>query len=222
MSKDPESTGVSTFKLILVPAVISLAVTGLRLVGELSGWSETWFSTATGFIVPRGMTWLIGITWLALPFGFYFGWRLSAEGRPPASTRRALGFASGGLALALVYVFWLGKILPFGWPQRLIPMWLVMAIAAGIQSLGWPVLFKTLLAYGFASRIPVVIVMFLAMLGSWGTHYDYVNGPQLELAFWPKFLWMAFFPQLVLWVAFTILIGSVAGCVGNAFRRSPA
>jgi len=219
LSKDPESTGVSTFKLILVPAVISLAVTGLRLVGELSGWSETWFSTATGFIVPRGMTWLIGITWLALPFGFYFGWRLSAEGRPPASTRRALGFASGGLALALVYVFWLGKILPFGWPQRLIPMWLVMAIAAGIQSLGWPVLFKTLLAYGFASRIPVIIVMFLAMLGSWGTHYDYVDMPQLEMAFWPKFLWMAFFPQLLLWVSFTILIGSVAGCVAAALRR---
>ena len=90
-------------------------------------------------------------------------------------------------------------------------MWLVMATAAGSQWLGWPALFKTLLAYGFASRIPVVIVMFLAMLGSWG--------PQLELAFWPKFLWMAFFPQLVLWVAFTILIGSVAGCVAAALRR---
>ena len=119
----------------------------------------------------------------------------------------------------LVYVFWLGRILPFEWPQRLIPMWLVMATAAGIQWLDWPALFKTLLAYGFASRIPVIIVMFLAMLGSWGTHYDYVNGPQLELAFWPKFLWMAFFPQLVLWVAFTILIGSVAGCVAAALRR---
>ena len=197
--------------------MISLAVTVLRLVGELSGWSETWFSTAGGGFVPRGMTWLVGITWLALPFGSYFGWRLSAEEQPPVNTARALRFALAGLVLFLFYRFWLAGILSFGFPLRLISSWFVMVVAAGFQWLGWPVLFKTLLAYGLASRIPVVIVMFLAMLGRWGTHYDYAD--MLEMPFWPKFLWMGFFPQLILWVAFTILIGSVAGSVAAVLRR---
>ena len=219
MSENPEKAGVSTFKLVLVPVVISLAVTVLRLTGELSGWSETWFSTATGGLLPEGTTWLVGITWLALPFGFYFGWRLSAAGKSPLSTKRALGFALAGLTLALVYFFWLARIFSFGFPLRLLSSWSVMTIAAGLQWLAWPALFKALLAYGLASRIPVVIVMFLAMLGSWGTHYDYADWPQLDMPFWPRFLWLAFFPQLVFWVAFTILVGSLAGCVAAALRR---
>jgi hypothetical protein len=35
----------------------------------------------------------------------------------------------------------------------------------------------------------------------------------------PRFLWLAFFPQLVFWVGFTILIGSVAGVVAAALVR---
>ena len=36
---------------------------------------------------------------------------------------------------------------------------------------------RTLLAYGLAARIPVAGIMFLAMMGRWGTHYDYVGMP---------------------------------------------
>ena len=104
--------------------------------------------------------------------------------------------------------------------MRLIASWFVMVVAAGLQWLGWPVLFKTLLAYGFASRIPVVIVTFFAMMGRWGTHYDYAD--RLQMPFWPKFLWMGFFPQLILWVAFTILVGSVAGTMAAVLRRQVA
>lgn len=220
ISMRSEKPGVSTLRLILVPAMISLAVTVLRLVGELSGWSEAWFSTAGNGFVPRGLTWLVGITWLALPFGFYFGWRLSAEEQPPVKTARALGFALAGLAIFFVYLFWLSGVFSFGFPQRLLFAWSVMVVAAALQWLGWPALFKTLLAYGLASRIPVVVVMFLAMLGRWGTHYDYRN--MLEMPFWPKFLWMGFFPQLILWVAFTILTGSVTGGVAAVLRRHTA
>jgi hypothetical protein len=56
--------------------------------------------------------------------------------------------------------------------------------------------------------------MFLAMRGNWGTHYDYVGmPPQFQMSLLPKFLWLGFFPQLVFWVGFTILTGSLAGSI---------
>jgi serine/threonine protein kinase len=133
-------------------------------------------------------------------------WRATSRHvRAPVKTTRALGFALAGLAIFALYHFWLRGIFSFGFPQRLIFTWSVMVVAAALQWLGWPALFKTLLAYGLASRIPVVSVMFLAMLGRWGTHYDYRN--MLEMPFWPKFLWMGF------------LTGSVAGGVAAVLRR---
>ena len=71
----------SVASLIAIPALMSLAVTALRLAGELQHWSPRWFSSETGGVAPSGMSWLIGITWLALPFGAYFGFRLAAAGQ---------------------------------------------------------------------------------------------------------------------------------------------
>ena len=90
-----------TLRLVAVPAAISLAVTLLRLAGERAGLSEAWFSTATQGIVPSGMTWLIGITWLAAPFGGYFAWRLARDGQRPASAGRALAVSLAGAAFAM-------------------------------------------------------------------------------------------------------------------------
>jgi hypothetical protein len=157
------------------------------------------------------MTWLFGITWLALPFGAYFALKLAAAGNGPGRTAKAVGYAFTGLVISLLVYSFLPR-LTVGFPQILILIWLAMAIPAAIQLLGWPELFKTLLAYGLAARIPVVIVMFFAMRGDWGTHYDYVGMPeQFQMPFWPRFFWLAFFPQLVFWVAFTILMGSITG-----------
>jgi hypothetical protein len=200
----------STLKLILVPSLVSLGVTLLRLTGELNQWSPRWFSTHTGGITPSGVSWVIGITWLAVPFGAYFGWRLAAAGDGPiVSVRKALLIVLLSLA---VYRVGMSLIPAVGFPRVLVFVWLVMAVAAAIQHFVWPSLYKTLLYYGLASRIPVVVVMFLAMLYDWGTHYDYVGmPPQFSMDLLPRFLWLAFFPQLVFWVGFTILIGSVAG-----------
>ena len=46
----------------------------------------------------------------------------------------------------------------------------IVGLAIGI--LAWPALGRTLLAYGLAARIPVALLMLVAMLGNWGTHYD--------------------------------------------------
>ncbi|PYT02382.1 MAG: hypothetical protein DMF60_21505 [Acidobacteria bacterium] len=225
MSEARSSSQLSIARLIFLPALLSLAVTILRLVGERAHWSIHWFSTETGGPVPSGMSWLIGITWLALPFGVYFALKLAAAGHGPRRTAKAVGYAFTGLViLLLVYYSFLPR-LTVGFPQILIFIWLAMAIPAAIQLLGWPELFKTLLAYGLASRIPVVIVMFFAMRGDWGTHYDFVGMPeQFQMPLWPRFFWLAFFPQLIFWVAFTILMGSLTGSIAFALfgKRSPA
>ena len=64
----------------------------------------------------------------------------------------------------------------------------------------------------------MVLVMFFAMWGNWGTHYDYVGmPPQFQMSLWPKFFWLAFFPQLIFWVGFTIVMGSLTGSFADAW-----
>lgn len=204
---------VETFRLVLPAAVISLAVTLLRLAGELGRWSEPWFSRATGGVTPSGVSWIVGITWLPLPFGIYFAYELAREGIGPTSPARALGVALAGLGLGLGGP-WLAQRAGLGFQQELVLISLALAAAGALQRWGWPELARLLLIYGYAARLPVVIVMFLAMLGGWGTHYDYVDWPaQLELPFWSRFVWLALLPQLVLWVGFTLVLGALAGAL---------
>jgi phosphatidylserine synthase len=91
-------------------------------------------------------------------------------------------------------------------------------LAGALQYFGWPELFKVLLMYAYAARIPVALVMFFAMLGHWGTHYDYA-GMQIPLNGLARYLWLAFFPQLVAWVGFTLTLGSVAGILAISMIR---
>ena len=200
-------------RFIIVPAIITLAVTILRLVGELRHWPVRWFSTETGGIVPSGVSWVFGITWLAAIFGAYFALKLIRHGQKPRSLSRAIAFAVLGIVVFLVHqpiVLFLSNALEVKFPQYLIFVWVFFILAGAIQYFGWPELFKVLVMYAYAARIPVAIVMFCAMLGHWGTHYDYV-GMQFPLYGLPKYLWLAFFPQMVAWIGFTITLGSVAG-----------
>jgi hypothetical protein len=219
MSEVNSDLRTSTLRLILVPALISLCVTLLRLTGELRHWSPKWFSTETGGTLPGSpFAWIVGITWLAIPFGAYFAFRLSHSGEkvPPFAWRA--GWAVAGVILMYGISFLLSFI-PLKFPAILVPIWLFAAIAAVLQYAGWPELFKTLLAYGIAARIPVMVIMFFAMRGNWGTHYDYVGmPPSFTMPPWPRYLWLAFFPQLIFWVAFTITAGSFAGTVATAAR----
>jgi len=214
-------TDGDTLRLIRGPALIALGVTLLRLIGERGHWSERWFSPATGGIVPQGMSWLFGITWLAVPFGAYFGLRLTRAGEGPSRPGRALACSLAGLAV-LLGVGRLAWRLPLPFPPILLAIWSVMVIAAALAWFGWPALGRMLLAYGLASRVPVALVMLFAMRGNWGTHYDYVGVPfAAQLAFWPRYLWLALFPQLVFWVGFTILMGALAGSLAVVLLMRP-
>jgi hypothetical protein len=213
----------STLQLILAPALISLAVTLIRLTGELRHWSSAWFSTGQGLSGP--VSWVIGITWLSIPFGAYFGITLAASTGKVPRLLRSLPWAVAGVAVIYFSQFLSQfiRFIPLKFPESLIPFWLLIAFAAAIQYLAWPALFKTLLAYGLSARLPVVLIYFLAMLGNWGTHYDYVGmPPQFSMPLLRRFLWLTFFPQLTLWLGFTIVAGSVAGVIAGAMVRKPA
>jgi hypothetical protein len=213
----PARERVSALRLAAGPAVFSLAVTLLRLAGERLHWSPAFFSTETGGIQPSGMSWLVGITWLAAPFGVYFAVRLARAGRGPERAPRALGIAVLAAVLALLALRFVVPRVPLPFPPILVSVWTAMALGAAVAVLAWPSLARVLLVYGLLARIPVAVVMLLAMAGDWGTHYDYVGmPPQFQMPFWPRFLWLAFFPQLVFWVGFTIVLGSLAGTLALA------
>jgi hypothetical protein len=201
------SSGASIGKLILVPSAITLGITVLRLAGELQHWPETFFNRTMGGS-------LVAIIWLAPVFGIYFALRLCEAGRPPKSYLRGIGYAVLGAAILIVSLY-AGDALNIrqSFFVRLIYAWVFFAVSAFVTLRGWPELFKVMLAYGYAARIPVAVIMFFAMRGDWGTHYDAVPPDAPTLGLIAKYLWLGFVPQLVLWVAFTILAGMLLGTV---------
>src|SRR3954471_18693075 len=146
-------------QLILIPAVITVCVTLLRLAGELGHWSARWFSPETGGIVPSGWSFLIGITWLPIPFGAYFAIKLMRGGMWPRNVGTAVLYSLAGLGAMIVGYLVVPLTLQrlhVQWPQGLVFIWLYMVIGATVQFPGWYRLSHTLLYYGFAARIPVV------------------------------------------------------------------
>src|SRR5207344_3612060 len=92
-----------------------------------------------------------------------------------------------------------------GTPTFVILFQLMAAIGGLIQLYGWPSLSRILLAYGFAARIPVVIVMFFAIKGNWGTHYDGPPPGFPEMSWFAKFVAIGVLPQILFWVTFTMI-----------------
>jgi hypothetical protein len=79
---------------------------------------------------------------------------------------------------------------------------------------------------GITWLVPILGVYF-AMRGNWGTHYDAVPSGFPEMSLLPRWIWLGFMPQLIFWVAFTIVAGSLFGSIAAAivYRRkslSPA
>lgn len=202
--------------LILWPAVITLAITVLRLTGELQGWSTTLFNPAAG-----GGGSPIGISWLPFFFGPYFAWKLAQGGSRPESPWKTAGLAFLGIAV-MFGVFGAAQALKAGIGGLLLAF--LLGLAAGfIPWKAWPALAKVLLAYALAARIPVAIVMLFAILGKWGTHYDVLppDPPPGLLAMGPLGQWFAigFVPQLTVWIANTMLIGTLFGAIAVALGK---
>jgi hypothetical protein len=200
-------------RLILVPAIITLAVTLLRLVGELQSWSPTLFNREAG----GGMA-LVGIVWLVPVFGIYFALRLAGAGAGPDKLLRAFGLTI--LALVLTPVAG-GLASVAGVDQMSLAMLVIYAVVAVVSVTvamrAWPALGRVLVAYGLAARIPVAIVMLVAILANWGTHYDVPPSPDFPaMAPLAKWFWIGLIPQLTVWIAFTVVIGMLFGLIAVA------
>jgi len=202
----------------MIPALITLGITILRVVGELEHWPKPWFSAAAG-----GGGAIVGISWLPIIFGPYFAWKLAGAGDGPASVGKAIGLVLAGLVVLVAG----GVIAGIAATKQSFNLagvgFLVILVAGFIARLGWRALGNVLFAYAFAARIPVLIVMFIAMSANggqgWGTHYDVVPPNFHSLAFATKFFYFALVPQLTLWIGFTVVVGSIFGVIAAAVAR---
>jgi hypothetical protein len=209
-----------TWSLVAVPAAVTLAVTLLRLAGELLHWSPKLFNPAAG-----GGGALVGISWLAPLFGIYFGYKLARAGQGPRRVLGGVGLVLLAIALLPAAGFAAAKA---GVDQQSLQMLLVFVVASvpsiWIAMRAWPELGRTLMAYALAARVPVAVLMWFAIQGSWGTHYDVAPpGFPAAMAPWLKWLWIGALPQLTIWIAFTVATGAFTGILAGAlFRRKPA
>jgi hypothetical protein len=206
--RDPP--GPPLLPLLLVPVLATLGVTLLRLAGELMEWSPRLFSRVAG-----GGLAVVGIAWLVPIVGFYLGYRLGRTGLRPWSLARAAGLPGAALVLAPILA-WLGSRLDSASTAtgHLVVWGVVSAIVASLAFLAWPALGRVLVVYAFAARLPVVAVMWLAIRGDWGTHYDAPPPGFPSMPPDPRWLWTGVLPQMTIWVAWTLVVGALAGALG--------
>lgn len=204
--------------LIFIPALITLAITLLRLVGELMNWSDFLFNKEAG-----GGGALIGIAWLVPIFGIYFARRLMRSHEMPAGTGRLFGFAVLGLVV-FAALFALALQLPNGSLGQMLVVIVATVGSLIVARRAWPELFSVLFTYGLAARIPVILIMFFAIMGNWGTHYDAPppNLP-LDIGAFARWIVTGLVPQLTIWMVFTVTIGLLFGGITLAVTaRKPA
>ncbi|HLW80296.1 MAG TPA: hypothetical protein VKU44_11940 [Terriglobia bacterium] len=206
-----EADAVSTTsikRMIVEPALITLALTLLRLEGELAHWlpNTTWFSTAPGGPGPLAAAMAL----LPPVFGGYFALRLARLGNGPVNARSAVGYGVLGAFILLYCVYFLlGDRSTFD----VVLGYMLVILAAVLQFSAWPRFAATLLAYAYAARVPVVMVMLLARAGHWGTHFETLPPGHPDSGF----VGFALSTQLIFWVAYTIVAGALLGSIGAAF-----
>ena len=77
--------------------------------------------------------------------------------------------------------------------------------------------------YGLAARVPVILVTLAAIRGDWRTHYDQPPPGFPYIGNWlAKWLWIGLLPQMTIWMAYTVIVGSIAGGVALLFAGQRA
>jgi len=205
-------SSIPTRRLILGPAIITFAVTLIRLVGELLELSPRFFSRAAG-----GPGAIIGIVWLAPLFGGYFALKLLRLGERPANLGRAFLIMIGSVVMTPAIAMAFAQLGIRGNAGVLV-LCFTLLVAGFVARAAWPALGNVLFAYGLAARIPVTLVMLVAIIANWGTHYDVAppNFPYQQPIV--KWLLIGVLPQMTLWVGFTVVVGMAVGLVMAAIR----
>lgn len=208
------AAGPSRLPLLLWPALVTLGVTLLRLVGELRGWNSDYFSP-----LPGGGLAVVGIAWLVPFVGAYLGWHLARARVATPDLAGLFGWPLVALGIGLGIGYGLAKVVQPSWTGTAL-LWAVVSLLVVAMSVStWPVLGKLLLAYAAAARVPVLIVMALAIRGGWRTHYDSLP-PGFPILRRPAlWFWTGLVPQATVWVAYTVAIGMAFSAVGIYLAR---
>ena len=141
--------------------------------------------------------------------------------QPDVTQRVGRALAWTGLAFVLAFALGAGSVVMF--PKspvtQLALFTLVTWAAIVVARPGWPALWRVLLAYGLAARIPVLIVMFLAIFQDWDSHYAKPRPDFPPMGHGGLFFWTAFLPQMSLWIFLTIAGGILFGAIALGVRR---
>jgi hypothetical protein len=201
-------------KWLVVATLTTFAVTLLRLVGEMQRWSPTLFNREAG-----GPGALVGIVWLIPVFGVLFGLHLARAGEGPPTVGKALGRAA--LAFVVNLALGIGSVVlfPKSPPAQLAVFGLGSWIGILLARRGWPALWRLLLLYGFAARIPVLVIMLLAIFGGWDSHYAKPRPDFPPMGPWGLFAWTALLPQMTIWIFLTVVGGILFGALAVGVRR---
>jgi hypothetical protein len=202
--------------LILLPSIITLAVTLLRLVGELQRWNETFFRRS-----PGGTGAIVGITWLAILFAIYFGLKLRKAGQAFESRGKSIGLSALALVLFVAGTLLTINVGEFKISLKMMAGYLVIFAALYVMRLAWPAYWNAMLTYALAARIPVIIIMYLAMQGNWNTHYDAAPPNAAYPNLMNKFLALGLFPQIFFWIPFTVIFCGLLGTIVAAIGKLP-
>ena len=200
---------LSTARLIAVPALVSICVTALRLVGELLHWPKPLVNSD---VCGKA---ILGVVWLVPIFGIYFAVKLFHAGHAPRRFARPMVLAVSALAFKLAGTLVMeSQRMTYG--RRLSTNFIVTVIGLVLSTMAWPTLSKALLSYGYLSRIPIAIVQYLAVRGRWGTHYDAVDPGFPPIGFWPTFFRVSFVPNIFFMEVYTVIVGALVGIVAVA------
>ncbi len=198
-------------RAVIVAGIITLALTAVRLYGELEGWDPKHFNREAG----GGMA-LVGIAWLVPIFGLWFGARLARNGRGPAKKGRAIAMPLIGFALAAGVFALQFKVLKLEGNAASMLFWVTGPVCALFGVFAWPALAGTNFGYGLLARLPIVAITYWAVSRGWDVHYVKTQNATIAEADKAFALSMA---QVAIWIPFTILVGGFFGGIAAAMTR---
>jgi hypothetical protein len=207
-----------SWRLVLWPSALALAITILRLAGELLDWSPSLFNRSVG-----GGAALVGIIWLVPIFGSYFAVRLAAADRRPRSLAIALGVNVASFVVLVAFLA-VGFSRPTASASQFLAIGAGSWVAIAVAWKAWPALVAALVRYGLLSRVPVALVVLCGIVGDWKTHYDSPPPGLPAMGTLGRWIATGVIPQLTLWMAVTVVVGMLCGIVATAIaarrRRS--
>jgi hypothetical protein len=161
----------------------------------------------------------VGIVWLIPVFGVLFALRLAADGQGPPSLAKGFGWTVLAVAVNFALAFASFMMFPKSPAAQLAVFGVGSWIAIALARSAWPALWRVLLAYGLAARIPVVVIMFLAIFLGWDSHYAKPRPDFPPMGPWGLFAWTALLPQMSLWIYLTVVGGILFGAIAAGVRR---